>query len=654
MQLTPSALILAGALMASVHSFAQTDSAFFNTGNAILSRDFTQHITVKGEDLERFPFSSLDEAINVYFYGAYTNAASLTYIIDGNLFNDVNAYSIHDIESITLIQNAQTLLNGADNPKQLVLIKTRTSNTRTPGNTIAADIYPGRYQQLYLSKAHSGKRIQVGASLNFMRETGPNQKADTIVSYLSPRISQFRGNAWMNASIGSHSTLTVRINVSPSRDRLEQERISNYALSRDTIYKQIDFLVNPSLRLVTRLNKSWSNEFNASYTNTKQHKDEQISDNLYSSRQLTDQQDLSQVILLREQLQYHKNIGGWDIRPSASISFAHFKEKGEDDTKIFNLYDNSLRSRSYGWFSITQQFLAISPAMQIGYRDWFALQGGIQAVRYKNDPWVLKKADTILPFASASINIIRIIKPESISSLKVFGSYAKTSITLNSVPRIINGVLTNYFPQAPSNNLTVGSTLQTLNNSLLVSYTYEKKNYYMPTTLRLTIYTGFGGYDLHSNATINLPTHRFSVQYAFKNTDTKEWRSGINITNVNPTITYNGGYTPPIGTHQDLYPQQGWSGGWTNHFRFNKFTAGLNALYFFDEQRFFRPRFNAPLQSMKANSFLLQHVYLGMKIEKKNLQSEVYASARNLFQNKNSTLAKGDIRYLGLGVKAAF
>lgn len=654
MQLTPSALILAGALMTATHSFAQTDSAFFNTGNAILSRDFTQHITVKGEDLERFPFSSLDEAINVYFYGAYTNAASLTYIIDGNLFNDVNAYSIHDIESITLIQNAQTLLNGADNPKQLVLIKTRTSNTRKPGNTIAADIYPGRYQQLYLSKAHSGKRIQVGASLNFMRETGPNQKADSIVSYLSPRISQFRGNAWMNASIGSHSTLTVRINASPVENRFEQERIPYDGLQVDSAYKQRNVIIVPSLRLATRLAKSWNNEFNASYAYTKEHEDYQIESDFsnYQSLKTNDGKRSAQTIFLKEQLQYHKNINGWDIRPSANISFMHIKEKWEHDETTF--YDGNPqmweRSRSVR----TRQLLLISPAMQIGYRDWFALQGGIQAIMSKNEPWVLKKADTIFPFASASVNIIRIIKPESTSSLKVFGSYAKTSITLNSVPRIINGVLTNYFPQAPSNNLTVGSTLQTLNNSLLVSYTYEKRNYYMPTTLRLTIYTGFGGYDLHSNATINLPTHRFSVQYTLKNTETKEWRSGINITNVKPTITYNGGYTPPIGTHQDLYPQQGLSGGWTNHFRFNKFTAGLNALYFFDEQRFFRPRFNAPLQSMKANSFLLQHVYLGMKIEKKNLQSEVYASARNLFQNKNSTLAKGDIRYLGLGVKAAF
>ncbi|HRE50553.1 MAG TPA: hypothetical protein PK339_03970 [Flavitalea sp.] len=652
MQLTPSTLILAGALMASVHSFAQTDSTFFNTGNAILSRDFTQHITVKGEDLERFPFSSLSEAINVYFYGAYTNAGSLTYVIDGNLFNDVNAFSIHDIESITLIQNAQMLLNGADNPKQLVLIKTRTSNARKSGNTIAADIYPGRYQQLYLSKAHNGKRMQVGASLNFMRETGPNVKADSILSYLSPRLSQFRANAWMNTAIGSHSTLTIRINASPARNRFAQERIHNEWEQKDSTYKQTGLIVVPSLRLTTKLGKSWSNEFNASYTYTKEHTDYQIESDFsdFQTLKTSDDKRSAQTIFLREQLQYHKNINGWDIRPSANISFQY--TKGNTEINHMKALNGAPDAASRSYSIQKQQSILISPAMHIGYKDWFALQGGIQATISKKQALIPRKTDTIFPFAAASINIIRIIKPESGSSLKVFGSYAKTINPLYGIVTSINGRIVYHLPQNPSNTFTAGSTLQTLNNSLLVAYTYEKRNYDILITWQALNSIGFLETYHYSDATINLPSHRFSVQYTIKNADAMEWRSGINVTGIRPTITYNGGYNLQVGTHQDQYPQQGWSGGWTNHFRFNKITAGLNALYFFDEQRYFRPRFNAPIQSMKANSFLLQHVYLGLKIEKKNLRSEVYASARNLFQNTKSTLARGDIRYLGLGVKA--
>lgn len=647
MRLTSSTLTLAGIFMFSAYSIAQTDSAYLNTGNAMLSKDFTQHITIKGEDLERFPFSSLDEAINVYFYGAYIHPGSVTYLIDGNLAADVNAYSIHDIESITLIQNAQALLNGAENPKQLALIKTRLSGNRSPGNTIAADIYPGRYQQLYLSKAHNGKRMQFGASLNFMRETAPNLKADNIISYLSPRISQFRGNAWMNTAIGSHSTLTIRINASPSRNRLEQEQTSNYSFHRDTVYKQTSAQINPTLRLATRINKSWSNEFNASYVHTKQHKDEQIAVRPNNSDEITEENHFSQTVLLREQLQYHKNINGWDIRPSASISFMRIKEKTDYDTRTIH-ENGSLGSRAWGNSLSTQQLLFVTPAMHIGYKDWFVMQGGIQASISKNIVLFPYKTDTILPFASASINIIRIIKPESLSSLKIFGSYAKTYKLLYGMLTLFNGVPYDFHLQKnPSNNFTAGSTLQTLNNSLLVSYTFEKRNYaFLPNF-------NPGGFLLLSYATVNIPMHRLSIQYSLKNTDTKEWRSGINITGAKPSIAFNGNYRPQVGAHQDQYPQQGWSGGWTNHFRFNKITAGLNALYFFDEQRFFRPSFNAPLQSMKANSFLLQHVYLGVKLEKKNLRSEIYASARNLFQNKESTLTNGDIRYLGLGVKAA-
>src|SRR5207253_9602479 len=120
---------------------AQSDTSALNTGNVQVSGQFTQNITIKGEDLERFPFSSLDEAINIYFNGAYSDSLSLLYIIDGNSSADVNAYSIYDIESITLVQDARRIISGVHRAQQLILIRTRTGLTGKSGFNVAGSSY---------------------------------------------------------------------------------------------------------------------------------------------------------------------------------------------------------------------------------------------------------------------------------------------------------------------------------------------------------------------------------------------------------------------------------------------------------------------------------------------------------------------------------
>ena len=109
---------------------AQTDTSYYDLGRTLLKKDFTQSITVKGTDLEKMPFDNIADAIKVWFYGAYTNKVAMVYIIDGNLVNDVNAYSIYDIDEVTLIQNALTQTSGSNHQQQLVVIKTKRSNKK--------------------------------------------------------------------------------------------------------------------------------------------------------------------------------------------------------------------------------------------------------------------------------------------------------------------------------------------------------------------------------------------------------------------------------------------------------------------------------------------------------------------------------------------
>ena len=105
-------IFLVFGLFSALQVTGQADSAKLDLGTGIVLTNNTQHITIRGEDMERMPFSSLGEAIQAYLNGAYTSDKDIVYVIDGNLSNDINNYSLYDIESITLIQDAQSLLKG--------------------------------------------------------------------------------------------------------------------------------------------------------------------------------------------------------------------------------------------------------------------------------------------------------------------------------------------------------------------------------------------------------------------------------------------------------------------------------------------------------------------------------------------------------------
>src|SRR6185312_8834692 len=120
---------------------AQTDSSWLDLGRIKLEKEFTQTVTIKGKDLEQMPYANLADAINVWFYGLATNKGSVVYVIDGNLITDVNVYSVHDIEEITLVQNALVQLNGATREKQLVLVTTRKNRDKSAGINVAGSSF---------------------------------------------------------------------------------------------------------------------------------------------------------------------------------------------------------------------------------------------------------------------------------------------------------------------------------------------------------------------------------------------------------------------------------------------------------------------------------------------------------------------------------
>jgi len=63
---------------------AESASNRYDIGYVTLNKAFTQHVTIRGEDLEKMPFSNLTEAIRAWLFGAYTGPTSISFVVDGH------------------------------------------------------------------------------------------------------------------------------------------------------------------------------------------------------------------------------------------------------------------------------------------------------------------------------------------------------------------------------------------------------------------------------------------------------------------------------------------------------------------------------------------------------------------------------------------
>lgn len=249
---------------------AQTDSLTFDLGNTTIDKKATQYITVKGADLQKFPFTNLEEAINIYFNGMLSPGSDYSYIIDGNISNAISTLSIYDIESITLVLNAQSLVNGASPSQNIVLVTTSTGSKTSltaavntfytrRRNEQTGKLYnqdkPTFYHQYYLGGHWLGERSSFSVSVNYLHDAfsrGQTTESNTIGPQ---RLNLLRINGSFNTKLGKRSALTFRLSLSP-RDSAHSDILADqYSTIRNTQVKGDNLLMFPSAKLLTNFNK---------------------------------------------------------------------------------------------------------------------------------------------------------------------------------------------------------------------------------------------------------------------------------------------------------------------------------------------------------------------------------------------------------------
>jgi len=675
------------------------DTTHYDLGRIQLKKDFTQSVTVKGEDLAKMPFTNLAEAINVWFYGSYSNSSTLVYVIDGNLVNDVNAYSIYDIDEVTLIQNAVTHIAGiSQQQQQMVLIKTKRSKVKGSGVTAVAQadiskLYTNNirsytatpeqvfdyqtglktsttlYQQYYVSAYQNTGNIQFGVSADLTTDGLPQIKNDSYINTES--FKRLKLNGYFDANIGK-SVLDFTAGYTPQ------------TINYNTIYdnpagnyneKDNSHIFNTSVKLNTPLLPNLINTIHADYNNdgegykgTYIYNQSDGSGNNNQMENLYNGGGYSHTIVAYDNLNYDAKFKNWALEPAINFSYRKFRDSVHNQT--LSNYNSVQESVSSNFTNLYTHVFLLTPSINLYYKTYFNIEGGMLYNLTSING--IKPNHKLFPFISSSADVARLINPASNIAVKVFGSYADdaqvpenfvslpdfdntnvylpeliyTDVIVGVPAGIYNSIyLSQYHTSSTTDiksyhTLSAGLTLTPLKSGFTFNYFFEKSNYLSPLIIFVPAYVNTVQ-EAYEEFNTNTILHRLSVDYAISNSQFN-WHTGINATTIKRT--YDLVFEPNASTGGNE-----WTGGWANRLAYRNFFGGVDVLYFLGTKNF--DIANGNVSITKFNSISLQNVYAGYRMKTSGFKNlEVFATGRNIFQNQKENITDSR-KYYGLGLK---
>ena len=676
---------LSAVLLFSV-AYAQDDSLHYDLGRVLAKKSATQTSSISGSDLEKYQVTNLSDAINVWLNGTYTQSASILYVIDGNIISDVNAYSIFDVEQVTLIQGSVAQAAGAANGQQLVLIKLRTIrkgksgievngqnslvNIRNNNNNALQSSGTGSvYDQYYLSGYKNYQQGTIGLTAEYQRDVDPSLNGDGLEFLQAPHFNRFKINAFASANLGKTSTLSFTAGYVP--------QVANQSYSRDTAaYGSIgnifnnshvsQYLFNSTLNLKTEIGKGLTNRLSLAYNHYTYFETDQTQSTIDTNTQVKQPQsnERSHNLLFRDYLYYHKQMDSLEFESTLNMTYRDF-----EDSIVYNTtrssyspnvtpyaYTETLSSRTaYKSFLLT-------PTVDLFYKDAFNIQGGAIALLNRGAaPSGTTSPGHILPFFNFAFSPARLVGLKAIK-WQIYASYARqsqatgdeysslTTYSLMIPPGAVPYVFRGYDQNQQYNNYHLGSSVG-ISRNFSITYTYEYKNfsYFSESRVPLDANGGIGFIPFNGRAV----TTRFSLNYNL-HSPTLTWNARLTGSETELQVTDN---PQLIALYNASYLGQGhrWSGGYTNRFVFKNYFAGIDFLYQLGARPdnlinalATAPDFIAPSDN---NSFTIQNVYFGTRIRIPGIKYvDLFANGRNILQN-NSSAITDNRRYYGLGFK---
>lgn len=677
---------------------AQTDSTHYDMGRIQIKKEFTQSITIKASDLERYQFSDLADAINVWLYGTYTNSSALIYVVNGNIITDVNAYSIYDIDEITLVQNSSAQVSGAAPGAQMVLIKLKTNRPGKQGvevagqtslvnsrNTGGSDLKSTNnfYHQYYLAGYKNYTNASFGVSADYQHDVSPYLTNAAFSTLNALHFDRFKFNAYADAKLWSGTSLNFNVNYVPQTNAVSFSNMGAtpaQPASETANNASVRHMISSAVTLNSNIAKDLNNTLSGAYN----HYNYFENDSLYEQASFGGPPNTNLFrtfgyintsnFLLRDNLGYHARLGAVDIEPSANFSYRDFRSTNTETSTFLNQANGSAfpnvgtsRQESEDKFKL----YLLTPSLNIYYKDIINLQGGfVSLLNQGKDFNPTFQVPRLYPFVTTSAAIINPSEGGDVE-LRLFGSFARQNTLLDDQYAILAGIgsviINNTFVQPAGgmatviytptqanpyhqyNNYQAGLTLKLFKNlSINYSYSYNESQDLEPVVTPSGTNGSIIAYTYYID---QISTHRVGFDYSFHTTNFK-WRMGLNIaqSEVEPAFSPGASYSAYLSNGHR------YSGGFNNRVTGNSFFAGLDVLYQLGERPLTLVSFYpySTGASYNVNSFSIQSFYAGSKIKIKGVSyAEVYVNTRNILQNKTSDITDNR-RFYGFGFKLGF
>jgi hypothetical protein len=642
---------------------AQTDSTYIDLGRMRARKEFIQTTVIKASDLAQMPFTTLSDVIRLWVNGSYSDKSTMVYVIDGVMINDVDAYSIFDIEEIIIVNDALSQPNGASNLQTLALIKTKGVKSTKPHFSFAGQAFAvtkkenGQkyttevFHQYGLSGSGNIGKVSVGGSLNYLHDPMPNN--DSVKVATTPNIDRFRLHLWAQTKLGRKSTLALQGNYTPQDCHSNFTSYSPYVIS-SYVRNYNESLINASLQLQTAFTSRLQNKFSAGYTNGIQKAFDStgnLSVNNSAKNYTNNDGNLKgHFVYLNDNLNYVWTLKNWKIEPALGLNFQSLKY---NYTNNHLLWDNGNHASSTETENESKNFLTATPMLAVSYKNIVNVQGGFTQDLATIVPNDLHGSRTF-PFVSLAVNAL----PSNAKlSWKIYGSYAKMFASNNMSAFQLNDftLFNNYYnlpysifsegiwPNGPTKSTgfneryQAGSDFSFLRKRFALGYNYlhvsssDVTPYVYP---RIAMFYLPGKYKMER--------HQLSLTGEVVQNKSFKWRTGmfVNFLKIHSHIY---GFEFP----SDEKPN---TGGWTNRFGYKSFSLGADMLYMLNKDLVVTGG-----KSEKHSSVLLQNVYLSYSFNGGKLHNgSVYVSSRNSTDSNIMPLSNDGRRFYGGGVKFDF
>jgi len=614
-----------------------------------------------------------------------------------------------------LVENAAALGGTAGGQQELVLVRTKhhlepTGLTATAqsglvnGDGNGASTRTRFYHDYSVGGWRNGQYVSGGASLNYTRDVFPMAMPPNVKETTPFNLERWRFNGYAEYRPDTHNLIRFTLNFTSEQLNYEQDSVGgvesptyffNPPAPVCTAGANHQNIVVPALRWQSNWLGALHNEFMATYlaaelsSATNQFNQYLIDTSLAQSFANQNAVRRSHHLLLRDHLSYTVGHDHWRFEPALDLSYEniYLYASNAQSTWYAPVYypppGYSLTSYLFAnadYQNTNSNILLVAPSVDLSYGKVFDLLGGMQWAPLQ---WEYSTSQRYLPYASASLDVLRLADPEAGTSLRLFASYAQRTVQSTYDYQLMD----------VSSGLNVNPPFPFYYGAV-----YTGTPVFYPPLMDSTFNYGVAGKDLPAKiypvphywvwalgASFTAWQDRLRLQYYFEqrnfstagvlttsSTDSMpvfpEWRSILHhadlrvklidqqdvsyTTDLNLTLLRSrtdsmagGQESPGQPVVGDVYPHA-WSytGGWVNRLRVKHFTAGLDLLYHFDE-------YGATASAPRLNSVLLPNIYAGYGWTLKHQQTvELFLQSRGLIRNSEADLLD-QRRYYTLGGK---